>query len=96
MVSVMERKEFEERFLELGFTMDQISNIQDYGASLIEVEEIEDGDEYDARELALQYMIDELIDADDDYRAMYLEKITGSKISDDVIEKLIERMEMDW
>ena len=92
----MERKEFEERFLELGFTMDQISNIQDYGASLIEVEEIEDGDEYDARELALQYMIDELIDADDEYRAMYLEKITGSKISDDVIEKLIERMEMDW
>lgn len=92
----MERKEFEERFLELGFTLEQISNIQDYGASLIEVEEIEDGDEYDARELALQYMIDELIDADDDYRAMYLEKITGSKISDDVIEKLIERMEMDW
>ena len=92
----MDRKEFEERFLELGFTLEQISSIQNYGATLFEVEEIEDGDDYDARELALQYMFDELIDADDDYRAEYLEKITGSKIPDDVMARLIDRMEMDW
>ena len=92
----MERKEFEARFLELGFTLEQIDEIEKYGFTLFEEEEVEDGDEYDARELALQYMFDKLIDASNDYRAEYLEKITGSKIPDDVIEKLIDRMEMDW
>lgn len=92
----MLREDFESRFFELGFTMEQIDRLEQYGWKLTDEEEIEDPDDCDARELALQYMFDNMIDQSEEKCRKYLIEEIGLNCSSRVIRNVINRMEMDW